>query len=489
MKKNRNDLYATGEQQKQTTPLHKANKPTPTPKMNTFSNENKVPISAASNILGGKLHLNFGRPAHPQDAKAALLSDRSNQDKKMLDAKVPNAAAIIKRPVSYRAPLGAINSNMVGAAMPAPAQQQPIMKKPVLQVTVPQNPLVPQQQQQHMQQSGVVTPIRVSQISAPSAKISPRSLKEATSALNALKSLPNPQGPLNKHEYASKEVEPFDCDMDSQDPRQASEFIEDIFGHLRANEMRYAASPSYMDRQTDINSTMRTVLIDWIIDAHHKFQLLPETFYLTVNLIDRFLDVKHTSRSKLQLIGVTALMLSSKYEEIFSPELSEFVKIGAGAYTSDEVLKMEKFMLACLNFNLTVPTPFVFLKRYLQFAEAPVKLQFVTNYLAELSQLEYKMLKYQPSLIACSCIYLANQLLGEASDECWNEEMQQITGYDEVALVNCAKNLARLLERDSDPKNNKYVAIRKKYSSKRRLELSKYMPYLIKLPQVREFLA
>ena len=71
-----------------------------------------------------------------------------------------------------------------------------------------------------------------------------------------------------------------------------------------------------------------------------KFKLMPETLFLTINLIDRFLACQTVARKNLQLVGITAMMLASKYEEIWAPEVKDFVYISDKAYTKDQVLDM-----------------------------------------------------------------------------------------------------------------------------------------------------
>ena len=78
-------------------------------------------------------------------------------------------------------------------------------------------------------------------------------------------------------------------------------------------------NPHYMDNQAEIKWSMRTVLMDWVIQVHHRFNLLPETLFLTVNYIDRFLSCKIVSLGKLQLVGATAIFIAAKYEEINCP--------------------------------------------------------------------------------------------------------------------------------------------------------------------------
>jgi G2/mitotic-specific cyclin-B, other len=58
---------------------------------------------------------------------------------------------------------------------------------------------------------------------------------------------------------------------------------------------------------------MRATLVAWLVEVHLKFKLLPETLYITVNLIDRFCELNTVKRSEFQLIGVTAMLIASKY--------------------------------------------------------------------------------------------------------------------------------------------------------------------------------
>lgn len=83
---------------------------------------------------------------------------------------------------------------------------------------------------------------------------------------------------------------------------------------------------------------MRAILIDWLIEVHFKFKLLPETLFLTINLIDRYLERVIVNRTKLQLVGVTSMLIASKYEEIYAPEVRDFVYITDNAYTKEEIL-------------------------------------------------------------------------------------------------------------------------------------------------------
>ena len=92
--------------------------------------------------------------------------------------------------------------------------------------------------------------------------------------------------------------------------------------------------------QPHINEKMRAILIDWLVEVNLKFKLVPETLYLNIALIDMYLEKAEVVRNKLQLVGVTALLIASKYEEIYPPEIRDLVYITDKAYNKREVSVM-----------------------------------------------------------------------------------------------------------------------------------------------------
>lgn len=77
----------------------------------------------------------------------------------------------------------------------------------------------------------------------------------------------------------------------------------------------------YMQSQSEINERMRAILVDWLIEVHNKFELMPETLYLTFYIIDQYLSREIVKRKELQLVGITAMLIACKYEEIWAPEV------------------------------------------------------------------------------------------------------------------------------------------------------------------------
>lgn len=133
-------------------------------------------------------------------------------------------------------------------------------------------------------------------------------------------------------------------ERDVDDPLCATGYVEDMYVHFREQELITSVRPVYMEGQTHINERMRSILVDWLIEVHLKFKLVPETLYLTINLIDRYLQLKEVSRPKLQLVGVTSLLIASKYEEIYPPELRDLVYICDRAYTRQDVSSIESLL-------------------------------------------------------------------------------------------------------------------------------------------------
>lgn len=126
--------------------------------------------------------------------------------------------------------------------------------------------------------------------------------------------------------------------------------------------------------QRDIDGKMRSVLFDWLVEVQMEYRLCSETLYLAFHHTDRFLSAVPVQRSKLQLVGVTALMLASKTEELAPPALEEFVYICDKTYSAEEVVKMEALMLKTLHFDVTPPTHYVFLMRFLKCTHADARL-------------------------------------------------------------------------------------------------------------------
>ena len=196
----------------------------------------------------------------------------------------------------------------------------------------------------------------------------------------------------------------------SSDPAYLEYYANDIYTYLHSIEYQNIASFGYLKIQTDINEKMRSILVDWLAEVHLKFKLVPETLFLTINILDRYLEKLPITRNRLQLVGVSSLLIACKYEEIYAPELHDFVYITDNSYSKEDIISMENSILKTLSFNISTPSSYRFLERYCKITESTDKQFFLARYFMELTLGDYKMLKYSRSMIAASSLYLVHKV-------------------------------------------------------------------------------
>jgi len=257
-------------------------------------------------------------------------------------------------------------------------------------------------------------------------------------------------------------------------------YVTDLFQHLFRQEEKYRPQ-MYMGEQNDINSKMRAILIDWLVEVHMKFRLVSETLYLCVNIIDRYCYQVAVKRSQLQLVGVTALLIACKYEEIYPPEVNDCVFITDNAYTREEVLDMEQKVVHKLRFNITVPTAYPFLQRFLNVVKASTLIKHAATYYTERTLQEYDLNKYRPSVVSASAVILAIN----NPDICQRDEFNttlvcgmptlllEYTGFKANELQECAKLIAvKVGEEPITASKRKLFAVKRKYENRKYMHVS-----------------
>ncbi|KAL1298400.1 hypothetical protein HN51_042773 [Arachis hypogaea] len=242
-----------------------------------------------------------------------------------------------------------------------------------------------------------------------------------------------------------------------------AEYLDDlyIFYKLTEDESRIS---DYMNSQNEINEKMRSITVDWLIDVHWRFNLMPETIYLTINIIDRYLSLTVIPKAELQLVGICSLLLACKYEEIVTPKVKVFAKLTDDAYTNQQILDMENAILEKLEWYLTVPTPYMFLDRFIRVPEQPdVELKNMVFFLAELGLMHYQIVLHCPSLIAAATVFAARYTLNR--NPFWTEILKLRTGYVAEQIMECSKMLIRFQSSAADSKLDTVI---QKFSSPER---------------------
>ncbi|XP_061346086.1 G2/mitotic-specific cyclin-1-like [Gastrolobium bilobum] len=269
----------------------------------------------------------------------------------------------------------------------------------------------------------------------------------------------------------------LDIDVcDANNPLAVVDYIEDLFTNYRKNERTSCVSPNYMAQQPDINGRMRAILIDWLIEVHDKFDLMHETLFLTVNVIDRFLEKSTVVRKKLQLVGLVAMLLACKYEEVSLPVVGDLILISDKAYTRKEVLEMEKLMVNTLQFKMSVPTAYVFIRRFLKAAQANRKLELLAFFLVELSLVEYEMVKFPPSQLAAAAVYTAQCSIHGFKQ--WSKTCEWHTNYSEDQLLECSSLIVDFHQKAG---TGKLTGVHRKYCSSKHSYTARCEPALFLL--------
>lgn len=261
------------------------------------------------------------------------------------------------------------------------------------------------------------------------------------------------------------------------------EYRRDIYEYMREIETKNRANPRYMRKQPDITHLMRSILVDWLVEVCDEYSQQSETLHLAVSYVDRFLSYMSVVRTKLQLVGTAATYIAAKYEEVYPPEVSEFVYITDDTYTKREVLRMEHLILKILSFDLSMPTSLAFLSLFCISNGLSKRIFHLAAYLAEMCLLEADpYLQYKPSVIAASALATARHCLlcenctvedqkidpreFRVSPKCaaiaWPAGLVTFTGYSLSDLENCLKELARTHSHASE---QPYRAIPDKYKS------------------------
>ena len=236
------------------------------------------------------------------------------------------------------------------------------------------------------------------------------------------------------------------------------DFLFDIWETLKQEEQNQFIGSDFMKNQTDINEKMRAILVDWLVEVHQRFNLTPETLFLTVNLIDRYISRREILRTQLQLVGVASLFIACKYEEILCPDIRDFVYITDKTYSKAEILHIERDILNILNFDVCIPTclrMFEIISLNFNFNE----IEFIYGkYLLESFLIDPRCNKYLPSVICCAVAYIIMKINNYQN----YQDIYKILTCNQKTLKDCAKEIYYLA---SNIQDIEFKSVHKKYSS------------------------
>ena len=227
--------------------------------------------------------------------------------------------------------------------------------------------------------------------------------------------IPNPVmyqlSEIRKAIEEEKEIDIFKIEYKSKEEYIliSAEYINDIYSNLLSDEKNLKVKPNfgYMEQvQTDIDQNMRGILIDWLYDIHDKCHYKDETLYQMIWIIDTYLSMVKVQRTKLQLVGAAALLISCKEHEITFLKLHEIAYLTANAYTTEEIAKMENTILKKLSFNIIAPAPLDFYNIISKAFKFDKKQYLLGKYFLETYLISYESVKYPASVVGVSCAYI-----------------------------------------------------------------------------------
>nr|XP_010308173.1 PREDICTED: G2/mitotic-specific cyclin-B1 [Balearica regulorum gibbericeps] len=256
-------------------------------------------------------------------------------------------------------------------------------------------------------------------------------------------------------------------EKDGSDPNLCSNYVKDIYKYLRDLEENQPVRPKYLAGQ-EINGNMRAILVDWLVQVQVKFRLQQETLYMAVAIMDRFLQDNPVSKKMLQLVGVTAMFIASKYEEVFPPLIGDFTYVTDHTYTKLQICQMEMKILQALDFGLGCPLPPHFLRRASKIAEVDFEQHNLAKYLMELSIVDYDMVHFPPSKTASAASCLALKLLNGSE---WTPTLQHYMAYTESDLLPVMQHIAKNLILVNEG-ITMHKAIKNKYASSKNARIS-----------------
>lgn len=251
----------------------------------------------------------------------------------------------------------------------------------------------------------------------------------------------------------------------SDDPMLVCQYAQKIYLYLLELENQQPIQKNFLESHRS-TPKFRSVLINWLVDVHISFKLLPETFHLSVAILDRYLQTnKNIDRSILQLVGVAALMIATKYEEIYMPSLLDYLYICENAFKKGDLLDMEIRILKGINFNLGRSGPLNFLRRFYKIIDLKSPDNYnLGKYLLDLSLCDYDICHVKPSMLAAATCCLSISLLNNLSHpmKVWDKTLEELSTYKYQDFAPVVVDLAKALIK---VETSKYQAIRRKYAS------------------------
>ena len=253
---------------------------------------------------------------------------------------------------------------------------------------------------------------------------------------------------------------------DSDDPQQCTAYIHNIYQSLLCAEKQnsFRISQDLLSQQREVNTNHRTLLVNWMVAVHEQFKLSLDTLHISVDILDRYLQKMPVTKKKLQLVGITAMFIAAKYEEIYHPSISEFVYISSGLYSMEQIREMEIRVLRTLEYQLGKPNPLTFLRRYSKLLMTTTHVHNLAKYFIEACYLSTDCRSLLPSQLAVGALLLAATAVQGNLKQLWGPIMQKYTWYSNKRASMFMTEVVRQMKIYFKLLSSKSAAVKEKYS-------------------------
>ncbi|XP_042523877.1 G1/S-specific cyclin-E1 isoform X1 [Dipodomys spectabilis] len=210
---------------------------------------------------------------------------------------------------------------------------------------------------------------------------------------------------------------------------------DEVWNIMLNKEHVYLRDEHFLQRHPLLQARMRTVLLDWLMEVCEVYKLHRETFYLAQDFFDRYMATQENIvKTLLQLIGISALFIAAKLEEIYPPKLHQFAYVTDGACSGDEILTMELVIMKALNWRLSPLTVVSWLNVYMQVAflnnmcevllpQYPQQIFIQVAELLDLCMLDVECLEFPYGVLAAAALFhfSCSDLVAKVSGYQWED--------------------------------------------------------------------
>jgi G2/mitotic-specific cyclin 3/4 len=268
--------------------------------------------------------------------------------------------------------------------------------------------------------------------------------------------------------YEEKRDGPEYDDRENHVLAEFSIYGDEIFEHYRRMDKRLMAPNNYMAAQPELCWEMRMAVVDWLIQLQQYLRMHSETLYLAVNVMDRFLSKKSIAAKRMQLVGISSLLVAAKYEETYCPKPAYMASLTKGICTEKDVLSAERYIVNILGYDMGWPGPLNFLRRLMMIDDYDLGVRVIAKYLLELS-LMYECFIGVPSDMMAAAAYRLASAVGKRPH--WTDEHVHVSGYTKTQLNPLCHQLIRIVLNPEERYNAAYL----KYSKPEYLQVAPFV--------------